>query len=139
MIGKEPFSKLIIDDYIATAEPVGSKSLVSKFHFNVSPATVRNEMAELEELGYLEQPHTSAGRIPSDKGYRAYVDNLLRVENLSLDDEAEKIRLVLRDSLDELTGLIRKASIVLSEKTGYASVASLTAVSATATCSRSKC
>ena len=119
---KKNILKAIIDDYIETAEPVGSKSLVSKFHFDISPATVRNEMAELEELGYLEQPHTSAGRIPSDKGYRAYVDNLLQVEDLNV-EEAEKIRTLLRDSLDELTGLIRKASSVLSDKTGYPSLA----------------
>ncbi len=119
---KKNILKAIIDDYIATAEPVGSKSLVSKFHFNVSPATVRNEMAELEELGYLEQPHTSSGRIPSDKGYRAYVDSLMQVEDIS-GDEADKIRHCLRDSLDELTGLIRKASLILSEKTGYPSLA----------------
>jgi heat-inducible transcriptional repressor len=119
---KKSILKAIIDDYVATAEPVGSKSLVSKYHFDISPATVRNEMAELEELGYLEQPHTSAGRIPSDKGYRAYVDNLLRIEDLER-EEAERIRGFLRDSLDELTGLIRKASSILSEKTGYTSVA----------------
>jgi heat-inducible transcriptional repressor len=119
---KRSILKAVIDDYIATAEPVGSKSLVSKFHFAISSATVRNEMAELEELGYLEQPHTSAGRIPSDKGYRAYVDHLLQVEDLN-DEEAEKIRIYLRDSLDELTGMIRKASSILSEKTGYTSLA----------------
>lgn len=119
---KKSILKAVIDDYIATAEPVGSKSLVSKYNFNVSPATIRNEMAELEELGFLEQPHTSAGRIPSDKGYRAYVDSLLKVEELPVEEE-EKIRLVMRDSLDELTGMIRKASNILSEKTGYASLA----------------
>jgi len=119
---KKSILKAVIDDYITTAEPVGSKSLVSKYHFNVSPATIRNEMADLEELGYLEQPHTSAGRIPSDKGYREYVDSLLRVEQLS-EDEEEKIRLIMRDSLDELTGLIRKASNILSDKTGYVSLA----------------
>lgn len=119
---KKNILKAIVDDYIATAEPVGSKSLVNRYHFNVSPATVRNEMAELEELGYLEQPHTSAGRVPSDKGYRAYVDSLLKIEELS-EAEAEKIRVYLRDSLDELTGLIRKASSILSERTGYTSLA----------------
>ena len=119
---KKCILKAVVDDYIATAEPVGSKSLVTRYHFNVSSATVRNEMAELEELGYLEQPHTSAGRIPSDKGYRAYVDSLLSVEELS-DGEAELIRQYLRDSLDELTGLIRRASSVLSKQTGYTSLA----------------
>lgn len=119
---KRSILKAVIDDYIATAEPVGSKALVNKYHFNVSPATIRNEMADLEEQGYLEQPHTSAGRIPSDKGYRAYVDSLLRVEDLT-EDEEDRIRLIMRDSLDELTSLIRKASTILSEKTGYASLA----------------
>lgn len=119
---KKSILKAVIEDYISTAEPVGSKALVSKYHFNVSSATIRNEMADLEELGYLEQPHTSAGRVPSDRGYREYVDSLLHIEELSQDEE-DKIRLIMRDSLDELTGLIRKASNVLSDKTGYASLA----------------
>jgi heat-inducible transcriptional repressor len=119
---KKSILKAVVDDYVSTAEPVGSKALVSKFHFSVSPATVRNEMAELEELGYLEQPHTSAGRIPSDKGYRAYVDDLMQVEELP-EDETARIRDYFRDSMDELTGLIRKASGLLSERTGYPSLA----------------
>jgi heat-inducible transcriptional repressor len=119
---KKNILKAVIDDYIETAEPVGSKALVQKYHFNVSPATMRHEMAELESLGYLEQPHTSAGRVPSDKGYRAYVDHLIQVEHLP-EDEAERIRRYFRDSFDELTDLIRKASNVLSERTGYASLA----------------
>ncbi|MDW7657773.1 MAG: heat-inducible transcriptional repressor HrcA [Bacillota bacterium] len=119
---KKSILKAVVDDYIATAEPVGSKALVSKYHFNVSPATIRNEMAELETLGYLEQPHTSAGRVPSDKGYRAYVDNLIQVEELP-DEDADRIRDYLQDSLTELTGLIRKASSVLSDSTGYTSLA----------------
>lgn len=119
---KKCILKAVVDDYIATAEPVGSKALVSRYHFKVSPATIRNEMAELEELGYLEQPHTSAGRVPSDKGYRAYVDTLLPVEDITRED-AERISRYLSDSLDELTSLIRRASSVLSEQTGYTSVA----------------
>ncbi|NLW11694.1 MAG: heat-inducible transcription repressor HrcA [Clostridiaceae bacterium] len=118
---KNQILKAVVDDYIGTAEPVGSKSLVSKYNFNVSPATIRNEMAELEELGYLEQPHTSAGRIPSDKGYRAYVDHLLQVDELPR-AEADKIRNYLRDNMDEVTQLIRKAATVLSEKTDYTSL-----------------
>ncbi len=66
-----------IRDYIQTARPVASRDLVRKFRLGVSPATARNEMLELDELGYLEQPHTSAGRVPTDKGYRFFVDNLL--------------------------------------------------------------
>jgi len=118
---KNQILKAVVDDYIGTAEPVGSKSLVSKYNFHVSPATIRNEMAELEELGYLEQPHTSAGRIPSDKGYRAYVDHLLHVDELPR-SEADKIRNYLRDNMDEVTQLIRKAAAVLSEKTDYTSL-----------------
>lgn len=118
---KNQILKAVVDDYIGSAEPVGSKNLVNKYNFNVSPATIRNEMAELEELGYLEQPHTSAGRIPSDKGYRAYVDNLLQVDELPR-AEADKIRSFLRDNMDEVTQLIRKAAAVLSEKTDYTSL-----------------
>jgi heat-inducible transcriptional repressor len=118
---KSQILRAIVDDYIDTAEPVGSKSLVSKYSLNVSSATVRNEMAELEEMGYLEQPHTSAGRIPSDKGYRAYVDNMLRVSEIP-PDEAESMRNYLRENLDEMTVLIRKAAAVLSEKTDYTSL-----------------
>ena len=119
---KRNILKSVVDYYNETAEPVGSKALVDKHHFTWSSATIRNEMAELEALGYLEQPHTSAGRIPSDKGYRAYVDNLVQVEDVST-EEAEKIRHYLKDSLDELTGLIRKASTLLSDTTGYTSLA----------------
>src|ERR1035437_8423871 len=106
---KKQILQAIVDDYIESAEPVESKSLVSKHDFQVSSASVRNEMADLELMGYLEQPHTSAGRIPSDKGYREYVDSLMRVEELS-PEEAKEISRRLTDSLEELTGLLRKAS-----------------------------
>lgn len=71
---KEQILDAIIDDYIRTAEPIGSKSIAEKYHLSVSSATIRSEMVCLEELGYLKQPHTSAGRVPTDKGYRHYVD-----------------------------------------------------------------
>ena len=119
---KKQILKAIVDDYIETVEPVGSKNLVQKYNLDVSPATVRNEMAELETLGYLEQPHTSAGRIPSDKGYREYVDSLMDVGNLS-EEETRDIRENIRESVDEITRLLRKASSILTEKTGYTSVA----------------
>lgn len=67
----------IVDDYIRSAEPVGSRSISKRGDVGYSPATIRNEMADLEEMGFLEQPHTSAGRIPSHKGYRYYVDHLV--------------------------------------------------------------
>jgi len=75
--------RVIVEDYVATQEPVGSKALVERHNLRVSPATVRNDMAFLEEEGYLRQPHTSAGRVPTDKGYRLFVDRLSRIKPLS--------------------------------------------------------
>ena len=80
---KRRILQAIIDDYIDTAEPVGSRTIARKHELGLSSATIRNEMADLEEMGYLEQPHTSAGRIPSDKGYRLYVDELMQVKELT--------------------------------------------------------
>ena len=76
----------IIDDYIMTAVPVGSRTISRKSGVGFSPATIRNEMSDLEELGYLDQPHTSAGRIPSAKAYRLYVDHLMKMVDLSKED-----------------------------------------------------
>ena len=75
--------RAIVEDYVATQEPVGSKALVERHQLGVSPATVRNDMAALEEEGYITQPHTSAGRIPTDKGYRLFVDRLSQVKPLT--------------------------------------------------------
>ncbi|HEX7746329.1 MAG TPA: heat-inducible transcriptional repressor HrcA [Micromonosporaceae bacterium] len=75
--------RAIVEDYVATQEPVGSKALVERHQLGVSPATVRNDMAVLEEEGYIQQPHTSAGRVPTDRGYRLFVDRLSRVKPLS--------------------------------------------------------
>lgn len=75
--------RAIVEDYVATQEPVGSRALVERHNLRVSPATVRNDMAVLEEEGYLRQPHTSAGRVPTDKGYRLFVDRLSRIKPLS--------------------------------------------------------
>ena len=75
--------RAIVEDYVATQEPVGSKSLVERHHLGVSPATVRNDMAVLEDEGYIRQPHTSAGRVPTDRGYRLFVDKLSRIKPLS--------------------------------------------------------
>lgn len=118
---KQNILRAVIDDYIANAEPVGSKALVAKHQLNVSSATVRNEMAELEEMGYLEQPHTSAGRIPSDKGYRAYVDNLLRPEPLAETEKAE-LSAFVTENVAQLNDLIHKAAEALSETTELTSL-----------------
>ena len=80
--------RAIVEDYVATQEPVGSKALVDRHRLGVSPATVRNDMAALEEEGYITQPHTSAGRIPTDKGYRLFVDRLANIKPLS---QAERV------------------------------------------------
>ena len=83
---KKKILSSVVEDYIESAEPVGSKTLVEKYHLDYSSATIRNEMKLLEEAGYLEQPHVSAGRIPSTKGYRYYVDNLMKERKLSMVD-----------------------------------------------------
>src|SRR5215475_8713046 len=75
--------RAVVEDYVATQEPVGSRALVERHALGVSPATVRNDMAALEEEGYITQPHTSAGRVPTDKGYRLFVDRLAEVKALS--------------------------------------------------------
>ncbi|HLX25732.1 MAG TPA: heat-inducible transcriptional repressor HrcA [Candidatus Cybelea sp.] len=95
----------VVYEYIATAEPVGSQTLTQKYNLGVSSATVRNEMAELEAGGYLVQPHTSAGRIPSDAGYRTYVDRLMAHEEMP-NEERRRIREDLRDASHELDEII---------------------------------
>jgi len=119
---KKRILRAIIDDYIDTAEPVGSRTIARKHELGLSSATIRNEMADLEEMGYLAQPHTSAGRIPSDKGYRLYVDELMKVRELT-EEEAESIREAMEVRINELSQLIRQASAVMSRFTRYTSVA----------------
>lgn len=111
----------IIEDYIDTGEPVGSRNVARRHQMSLSPATVRNVMADLEEFGYLASPHTSAGRIPTDRGYRFYIDTLLRVRPLST-QEQERIasRYQLRGMrLDEL---LREAGKVLSSLSHYTGI-----------------
>ena len=84
--------KAIVKDYIETAEAVGSRTISKKHNLGVSAATIRNEMADLEELGYLLQPHTSAGRVPSEKGYKLYVDSLMKEADIS-DEEKRLIQI----------------------------------------------
>ncbi len=102
----------VVYEYIATAEPVGSQTLTQKYHLGVSSATVRNEMAELEAGGYLVQPHTSAGRIPSDAGYRTYVDQLMEPEELASEDR-RRIREDLRDASRQLDDIIESTTRLL--------------------------
>ena len=111
----------VVDEYIRTGEPVGSKAISKLDNINVSAATIRNDMAALEQLGYLEQPHTSAGRIPTFSGYRLYIDELMNPSALS---DEEKIRLDRmlggKDTPEEL--LIQNAATALTEITQCAAV-----------------
>jgi len=119
---KRKILNAIIHDYIETAEPVGSRTIARRHELGLSSATIRNEMADLEEMGYLVQPHTSAGRIPSDKGYRMYVDHLMRIRQLS-GEETESIENALEKRIHELGELIRLVSSVISQVTKYTSMA----------------
>ena len=114
--------KAIINDYIDTAEPIGSRTIARKHELGLSSATIRNEMADLEEMGYLEQPHASAGRVPSDKGYRIYVDRLLQLPQLDI-DEIQAVTKALDVKINELGQLVRQASTIMSKVTKYTSVA----------------
>jgi heat-inducible transcriptional repressor len=83
---KRKILRAVIDNYIETAEPVGSKTIAETAGLDISPATIRNEMSDLEQLGFLEQPHTSAGRIPSPRGYRLYVNELMESHKLTIEE-----------------------------------------------------
>lgn len=119
---KRRILRAIIDDYIDTAEPIGSRTIARKHELGLSSATIRNEMADLEEMGYLAQPHTSAGRVPSDKGYRLYVDQLMQLRELT-ENETDSIREALEVRINELGQLIKLASLAMSRITKYTSMA----------------
>ena len=112
--------RAIIEDYVATQEPIGSKSIVERHRLKVSPATVRNEMAVLEDEGYIVQPYTSAGRIPTDKGYRTFVNRLNEVRALST-AESKAITQVLQGAVD-LDDVMQKTVKLLAQLTGQVSV-----------------
>lgn len=112
----------IINDYFETAEPVGSRTLSRHYDLGISPATIRNEMSDLEELGFIMQPYTSSGRIPSDKGYRFYVDMMLQLQ------KAEYRKLVYLDELQKSVGrvedLLKNIAKHLAEQTHYTTIVS---------------
>ena len=112
----------LIADFIASGEPVGSRTLSKRLDMNISPATIRNEMADLEDMGYLTHPHTSAGRVPSDMAYRLYVDRMMQQSELP---EAEKqaIAAKMADSAVELDKTIEHAAEILSDMTNMMSFA----------------
>ncbi len=112
--------RAIVEDYVATEEPVGSKALVERHGLNVSPATVRNDMAALEDEGYLTQPHTSAGRVPTDKGYRLFVDRLTTVKPMSA---AEKRAIsTFLDGAVDLDDVVQRSVRMLSQLTRQVAV-----------------
>ena len=115
---KKHILKVVIEDYIRTAEPVGSKAIAAEMGGKVSSATIRNELSDLTELGYLEQPHTSAGRVPSPKGYRLYVNELMERQRLSL-AETEKINQALQVKMEELDRVISQAGKAVSSFVNY--------------------
>ena len=107
---KKEILKVVVESYISQAEPVGSKAIAEQLSSKVSSATIRNELADLVEMGYLEQPHTSAGRIPSPKGYRLYVNELMEQRALSL-QETEEINAALQMKMQELDGAGTKVTL----------------------------
>lgn len=110
----------IIQNYLETGEPVGSRTISKYTDLNLSSATIRNEMADLEELGYIMQPHTSAGRIPSDQGYRWYVDRLMAEK----EQEVTEIREQMLEKADKMDQLLKQAAKVLANNTNYATMIS---------------
>lgn len=112
--------KAIIQNYLETGEPVGSRTLSKSTDLNLSSATIRNEMADLEDMGYIFQPHTSAGRIPSDKGYRLYVDMLMADKEQELSD----LKNVVLEKSDKVDKVLKQAARVLANNTNYATMIS---------------
>ncbi len=112
----------VVDEYIRTAEPVGSKTIAESAGLGCSSATIRNELAELVAMGYLEQPHTSAGRIPTPRGYRFYVNELMQRQKLTI-EETEEINRSLTDKLSQLDHVISSVGALASRLTNYPAVA----------------
>lgn len=111
----------IVEEFIVTGEPIGSKALMSRLNINVSPATIRNDMAALEQLGFLEQPHTSAGRVPTFNGYRLYVDKLMMKNSISDEEKDMLDQMLIFDDMTE-EGIVQKASLALAELTKCATI-----------------
>ena len=119
---KKKILAAVVDEYIRTAEPVGSKAIAQSGCLNCSSATIRNELAELVAMGYLEQPHTSAGRVPTPMGYRMYVNELMEKQRLSL-EETEEMNRRLEQKLQELDATISDVSRLASQLTDYPALA----------------
>ena len=111
----------VIEDYIATAEPVGSRTITRSHALALSPATVRNVMSDLEEMGFLTSPHTSAGRIPTDKAYRLYVNSILEVKHIARDNR-EEIQRRCRLAGKDMAEILKETSRLLSSTSSYMGV-----------------
>ncbi len=108
--------KVVIEEYIETAEPVGSETLDKKFNLGVSPATIRNEMVKLTKLGMLKQPHTSAGRTPTPQALKMYVDKLMKTKDMSVAEEVS-VKQNIWEYRSEMEKLLREATKSLAERT----------------------
>ncbi len=117
---KQKILGAVVRDYVETVKPLGSEDLAARHQWGIKSATIRNEMAELAELGFLRQPHTSAGRIPSDQGYRFYVDHLMVAQKL---EESVRPALDAEDQALEMERLLRRTCALLTQATSYTSVA----------------
>ena len=118
---KKQVLQAIVEEYINTAEPVSSNGILKKYNLDCSSATIRNDMAELEKIGFLDKPHTSSGRVPSAKGYRFYVDELLKDDNISV-EEIKYISDKLETKVNEIEDLTKIAANTISEVTHYTTV-----------------
>ena len=118
---KDKILDIIITTYIQTGVPVGSVCVSNMLNFDLSPATIRNVMRELEDAGFIVQPHTSAGRVPTDKGYRYYLDNIMEADEIT-PQEQQNIRSICRPAKGNPQVLLEKAVKALSEFTGLAAV-----------------
>ncbi len=117
---KEKILKAIIQTYLETGEPVGSRTISKYSDLKLSSATIRNEMSDLEEMGYIIQPHTSAGRIPSDKGYRFYVDQIIQEK----DNQVNEMQELMIKRVDRVELLLKQMAQILASNTNYATMVS---------------
>lgn len=119
---KRDILRAVVTDYIKLAQPIGSRAISRRYRMGLSPATIRNEMADLEEMGYLVQPHTSAGRVPSQKGYRYYVDELMETAGLEPEERASIRQVYEQGKLREIEDIIKHTSRLISSLTNYTSL-----------------
>lgn len=119
----------IIKDYIETAEPVGSRTIAKKYDLGISSATIRNEMADLEDMGYLDKTHSSSGRKPSDKGYRLYVDKLMGIPSLSYEEKLYIKNKILDSAIYQVDSMLKQAASLMSQLTNLISVARTPSIS----------